>query len=120
MIRLVYCVSRREDISLEDFRAFWHDERFTDLYREYNRVYRAKALKKTLVLKVPMNAAILGKQGTRKPYDGIIEILWESAKELLEVHDTDEADALRRRIAEYEQQFIDKTRSTVFFTEYQE
>jgi hypothetical protein len=119
MIRLVYCVSRRADISLEEFRRFWCDERFSALYEGYDRVYKSTSIKKTLVLKVPMNAAIVGREGTRKPYDGVIEILWDSAKELVAVHDTPEARELRRQIGEFEQQFVDKSRSTIFFTEYQ-
>jgi hypothetical protein len=120
MIRLVYCVSRREDVPIEDFRRFWNDKHFSDLYREYAEVYKTKGIKKNLVLKVPMNSTIWEKQGTRKPYDGVIEVSWDSAKELVELFNTPEADELRRKIGEYEEQFIDKSRSSVFFTEYQE
>ena len=120
MIRLVYCVSRREDVPIEDFRRFWSDKYFSDLFKEYAEVYKTKGIKKNLVLKVPMNSTIWEKQGTRKPYDGVIEMWWNSAKELVAVNETPEADELRRRIDEYEDQFIDKSRSTLFFTEYLE
>ena len=120
MIRLVYCVSRREDVPIEDFRRFWNDEHFSSLLKEYNKVYKTTGIKKNLVLKVPMNAIILERQGTRKPYDGVIEMWWDSAKELVAVDETPEAAELRRRIEEYEKQFIDKSRSTLFFTEYLE
>ena len=120
MIRLVYCVSRREDVPIEDFRRFWSDEHFAGLLKEYNKLYKTVGSKKNLVLKVPMNAIILERQGTRKPYDGVIEMWWDSAKELVAVNDTPEADALRRKLGEYEAQFIDKSRSALFFTEYLE
>jgi hypothetical protein len=113
-------VSRREDISIEEFRRFWKDERYAALFKEYNKVYKTTGMKKNLVLKVPMNALILERQGTRKPYDGVIELWWDSARELVAVNETPEADDMRRRIGEYEEQFIDKTRSTIFFTEYPE
>lgn len=120
MIRLVYCVSRREDASVEDFRRFWGDAHFSDLYNEYSRVFKTTGIKRNLVLKVPMNAIIMDRQGMRKPYDGVIEIWWDSAKELVAANDTPEAVELRRKIAEYEDRFIDKSRSTLFFTEFHE
>ncbi len=120
MIRLVYCINRREDVSLEDFRSFWSDRRFSELYREYSCLFRTSRIKKNLVLKVPMNLAISERQGMRKPYDGIIEIWWESAKELIAINETDQARELIRKIAEYEDQFVHKAHSTIFFTKYRE
>jgi hypothetical protein len=120
MIRLVYCVNRREDVSIEDFRRFWVDRRFSELFREYGSIFGTARIKKNLVLKVPMNLAISERQGMRKPYDGIIEIWWDSAKELIAINETDQARELMWKIAEYEDQFVDKARSTIFFTEYRE
>ncbi len=118
MIRLIYCVGRRTDISVEEFRAFWNDERYMALLKEYNQVFRTTGFKKNLVLKVPMNSIILDRQGTRKPYDGVIEMSWDSAKELVDAGCTPEADEMRRRIEEYEKPFVDRNRSALFFTEY--
>lgn len=120
MVRLIYCVNRREVVSIGEFRRFWNDEHFAELYREYNKVFKTAAIKKSLVLKVPMNIAISERQGMRKPYDGVIEIWWHDAKELVAINETPEAEELRRKIAEYENKFVDKSRSTLFFTEYQE
>lgn len=118
MIRLVYCVGRRADISIEEFRSFWNDEHYSMLLKEYNQVFRTTGFKKNLVLKVPMNSIILDRQGTRKPYDGVIEMSWNSAQELVTASYTPEAKELRRKIEEYEKVFVDKTRSALFFTEY--
>ncbi len=120
MIRLVYCINRREDISIEEFRDFWNDRRLSELYKEYSVVFKTTRIMRNLVLKVPMNLTISERRGMRKPYDGIIEIWWESARELLAVNEATEAKELLRKIAEYEDQFADRARSTIFFTEYRE
>ena len=118
MIRLVYCISRREDISVEEFRRYWHDEQFSALLHDFRKLYKAIRTSKNLTLQVPMSATILERQGTREPYDGTIELWWDSAKELISVNETPEAEELRQRMRAFEKQFVDKSRSTIFFSEY--
>ncbi len=120
MIRLVYCINRREDISIEEFRDFWNDRQLSELYKEYSRIFRPIQIMRNLVLKVPMNPTISERKDMGKPYDGVIEIWWDSAKELIAINETTEAKDIRQRITEYEDKFVDRVRSTVFFTEYRE
>jgi hypothetical protein len=57
------------------------------------------------------------REGTGKPYDGIIEVWWDSAKELIAINESPEAEVLKDKISEYEDQFIDQSLSKIFFTE---
>ena len=118
MIRLVYCVSRSKDISVEEFRRYWNDEQFSVLMNDFKKLYKAIKTTKNLVLNVPMNTTMLERQGTREPYDGIIELWWESAKDLIALNETPEAEGFRQEMRAFEKQFIDKSRSTIFFSEY--
>ena len=84
----------------------------------FKKLYKAVRASKNLALKVPMNATILERQGTREPYDGVIELWWDSAKDLIAVNETPEAEEFRQKMRAFEKQFIDKSRSTIFFSEY--
>lgn len=118
MIRLMYCVTRRQDVSPEDFRRYWQDERYTSLLNTFTKLYRATRYNKNLTLSIEMNAQIMERQGTGTPHDGIIEIWWDSAKVLTTINETPEAEALKQKIGEYEKQFIDRSHSKIFFTEH--
>jgi hypothetical protein len=85
---------------------------------DFKKLYKAVRTSKNLGLKVPMNTTILERQGTREPYDGIIELWWESAKDLIALNETAEAERFRERMRTFERQFVDKSRSTIFFSEY--
>jgi len=62
--------------------------------------------------------AALKRQGTREPYDGVIELWWDSAKDLIAVNETPEAEEFRQKVRAFEKKFVDKSRSTIFFSEY--
>lgn len=117
MIRLVYCVSRREDISPEDFRRYWQDEQYASLLTEFTKLYRASRYDQNLTLNIQMNVQIMERQGTGSPHDGVLEIWWNSAKELTAINESTEAEELKRKIRQYEEHFIDRSLSKIFFTE---
>jgi hypothetical protein len=48
----------------------------------------------------------------------VLELFWEDASQLMGLYDTPEGQALREKITDYENQFIDGSRSTAFFTEF--
>lgn len=117
MVRLVYCVTRREDLSPENFRRYWQDDRYDILLAKFAKLYQAARFGRNLTLNIQMNAQIMEKQGTGTPFDGIVEIWWNSAKELAAVNESPEAEALKHQIRQYEEQFIDRSLSKIFFTE---
>lgn len=117
MVRLVYCVTGRQDISPEEFRQYWQDEKYTSLLTQIVKLYRASRHDQNLTLNINMNAQIMERQGTGKPHDGVIEIWWGSAKEMTAINESPEAEELKRKLREYEEQFIDRSLSKIFFTE---
>lgn len=117
MVRLMYCVNRREDISPEDFRRYWQDEIYASLLSKFIKMYPAARYDRNLTLNIQMNAQIMERQGTGTPFDGIIEMWWDSAKELTAVNESPEAEELKRKIQEYEGQFINRSISKIFFSE---
>ena len=117
MIRFVNCIRKHENMSDESFRQYWNTDLFSDLLFQVARFSGADRYSKSLSLKVEANNRLLNDRGGSEPFDGIIEIWWESPPDLLSLYDSDEGQTLLNEILEYEGQFVDFVRSTTFFTE---
>lgn len=117
MIRHIKCLRKNPELSDEEFRAFWHAPEFEDLNRQVVKLGKAVRFSRNLTLKVEATQRVIDDRGFIDPFDAIIEMWWDDASQLMELYDTPEAQELRRKIADYENRFIDKFRSTAFFTE---
>ena len=119
MIRFINCMRKRDDVSVNDFRKYWQDEKFDDFIRSVVKVTKAERYAKNLTLSVEANIRVMADRGGDEPYDGILEYWWTNARELMDVYETPEATDLRKEIMEYQRQFVDFDKSTAFFTEYE-
>lgn len=117
MIRFVNCICKRADTTDDVFRQYWNSETLSDLLLQIAQFSAADRYAKSLRLKVEANDRLLQDRGGGKPYDGIIEIWWESPPDLLSLYDSAEGQALNNEILQYEQQYVDFTRSSSFFTD---
>lgn len=77
MIKLVFCVRRKSDLSVADFRKRWQD------YQIHTRAI-AKALHATrvthsLTLAIEENETFMLTRGTAEPFDGLIEVWWKDS-----------------------------------------
>ena len=117
MIRHIKCIRKNPDLSDEEFRAFWNSPEFEDLNQQLVTLAKPARFSRNLVLKVEATQRIIADRGFIDPFDAVIEFWWEDAGQLMELYDSPEAQQLRKKIADYENMFIDKLRSTAFFTE---
>lgn len=116
MLKFVYCVRRRPDISPEAFQKYWL-EKHGPLVRKYAPAMRAKRYVQSHTLDTPLNAAAQQPRGTKPPYEGITELWWDSLEDLLEALNTPECQQANRILAEDEARFCDLPNCSVFFTE---
>lgn len=116
MIKFVYCVRRRPDLSMEAFRKYWL-ETHGPLVRSYATALKAKRYVQSHTLDSPLNAAAQVPRGTKPAYDGVTEIWWESADDLAQALSTPEGQEVNRILAEDEARFCDLPNCSVFFTE---
>lgn len=116
MIKFVYCVRRRPELSVEDFRKYWL-EKHGPLVRSYANALRAKRYVQSHTLASPLNAAAQQPRGTKPPYDGITEVWWDSAEDLAKALSTPEGMQANKLLAEDEGRFCDLPNCSVFFTE---
>lgn len=117
MIRLINCLRKRSELSDEEFRRYWMDGKFDELIHRVVQLTSVEQYGKNLTLRVDANDTFMRERGSGEPYDGILEYWWINAHELMEVYETPPARELMDEMLEYQRQFVDLSRSVIFFTE---
>lgn len=116
MIKFVYCVRRRPDITPEAFRKYWLENHGPLVHRCATALH-AKRYVQSHTLDTPLNAAAQQPRGTKPPYDGLTELWWESAEDLIQALNTPEFQEANLILAKDEARFCDLPNCSVFFTE---
>jgi uncharacterized protein (TIGR02118 family) len=116
MIKFVYIVRRRPELSVEAFRKYWL-ENHGPLVRSYAKALRATRYVQSHTLDTPLNLAAQQPRGTADPYDGITEVWWNSAEDLIAALQSPEGQNANLKLTEDEGRFCDLPRCSVFFTE---
>ena len=116
MIKFVYVVRRRPDISSEAFRSYWL-EKHGPLVRSYAKALGAKRYVQSHTLDVPFNHIAQQARGTKPPYDGLTELWWDSIEDLAKASQTPEGQKANQALAEDEANFCNLRECSVFFTE---
>jgi hypothetical protein len=116
MVRLICCISRRSDISIEKFRDFWNSREYKELFNIVAQASQIKKYSHQLTLQIQINKELMEYHNTKEPFDGIIELWWENAQ-IFESLDSDKTSEIRKKLSEFEDQFIDRSASRFFFTE---
>jgi uncharacterized protein (TIGR02118 family) len=112
MIKLVYCMRKRADISSEAFYKYW-SEQHAPLVRSLAEATQAKKYVQSHTIEPEFNDALVRLRSVAEPYDGVAEVWFESIESF---HSPDAREA-RKRLIEDEAEFIDFSRSSMFITE---
>ena len=116
MIKFVYCVHRTPGLSPEEFRKYWL-ERHGPLVRSFAKALHARRYVQSHTLNTELNSYAQQPRGTREPYDGITEVWWDKAEDLISALQTPEGQNANQTLTEDEARFCDLPRCSVFFTE---
>lgn len=116
MIRMIYLVTRREGVSIQTFRNYFEGEH-KELICQAAKDLNAIEFKQSLTLLVDRNFTLMVRRGTDRPYDGVIELAWENAAEIEKVFETDEAQKRVEGFFSQASEYIDLSKSKMFFTE---
>jgi len=117
MIKLVYCVKRREDISEEDFRTYWL-EKHGPLVRSYAKALGAiRYVQSHTLPNSEINDFVRQTRGSKEAYDGLTEVWWNSLEDLMQVLQTPEGKEVNRILTEDEGTFVDLKGSSLFFAD---
>lgn len=116
MITIVFCVRKRPEMSVEEFRRYWWEE-----HGPYVKA-RAATLRMKRYVQMPrlLEAgfeSVAQARGAPEPYDGVAQVSWESLDDLKATFADPAAKRAARELQEDERRFIDFSRSPIFFTE---
>lgn len=116
MLKFIYCVRRHPSLTSAEFRKYWL-EKHGPLVRSYAKTLRAKRYIQSHTLDTPLNGLAQQPRGTKPAYDGLTEIWWDSADDLIAALSTPEGQAANNTLAQDEARFCDLPNCSVFFAE---
>jgi len=116
VIKLVYIIRKRDDVSSKDFHTYWL-EKHGPLVRSVAKALHARKYVQSHTIAPEAGAQIAQSRGMGGGYDGITEVCWDSLEQLAAATATDEGREAGRRLIEDEAKFIDRKRSSIFLTE---
>jgi len=114
MIKLVYCLRRRADVSPEEFYRYWLNTHAPKV-KDAAEVLRALRYVQSHTCEAEVNQAFVASRGLAPGYDGITKVWWniEDVKAAMASPVGAEAMAI---LAKDESEFIDFSQSRVFMT----
>lgn len=115
MIKLVFCLRRRPELSRDEFQRYWY-ETHAPLVRKHAEVLGIRRYIQVHSTDNPLNAAIQRSRGAPAEYDGVAE-LWYDSFEAMAANRSPETTAAGRALLEDEAKFIDLANSPLWFAE---
>jgi uncharacterized protein (TIGR02118 family) len=115
MIKLVYCLKRRPELSREEFQKYWY-ETHAPLVRKHAEALGVRKYVQVHTVTHPMNAAIQSSRTTPPEYDGVAEIYFDSL-DAMAANRSPEAATAGAALLEDEAKFIDFANSPLWFAE---
>jgi uncharacterized protein (TIGR02118 family) len=116
VIKLVYCVRKRADISQAEFHRYWLEEHGPRARRHADAIYAARYVQ-SHTLDTALNEGLRASRGASPPYDGITEMWWTDLETFQKSLGSEAAIAAGVDLLEDERHFIDVEASTLFLTE---
>ena len=116
MIKLVFCLRRLPTLSVSEFQQYWF-ETHAGLVRQHAEALRIRRYTQSHTFPdVRLSPTIEVRGAQIDAYDGVAELWWDSAEDLVEVLASTEGQAAGRALLEDERTFIDLPNSPLFFT----
>jgi len=116
MIKLSFCLRRREGLSRSDFQRYWL-EKHGPLVRRHATNLRICRYVQLHTLEDTLNDALRETRGGPEAYDGVAELWWESREDLAAAIATPEGQRAGAELLEDERRFIDLARSPLWIAE---
>lgn len=114
MIKLAFCLVRKEGLSREEFQAYWRDQH-ANLVLRHAATLGIHRYVQAHTLDTPFNEIVIASRNAPAEYDGVAELWWDSFESMAEHGATDDGLKAAGELTEDERTFIDHTRSPIFF-----
>ncbi len=116
MIKLVYCIRKRADISEAEFHRYWLEEHAARV-RGHAKALGADRYVQSHTVGSELNEGLRTSRGMSPPHDGITELWWSDMEALERALGSEGGIAAGADLLEDERHFIDIEASTLFLTE---
>jgi uncharacterized protein (TIGR02118 family) len=116
MVKLVFCVRRRPELTREECQRYWR-ENHAPLVRRHAEVLGIRRYVQTHTLDTPANAMLQASRGGPEGFDGVAELWWDSLDDLALASSTPEGLAAGAELLEDERKFIDLANSPLWLAE---
>ena len=117
MIKLVFSLRRREDMTREEFQRYWREEH-APLVKRHADVLRIRRYVQTHARDTDLDEAFAGSRASEpRFYDGVAELWWDSIDDLLAASTSEAGQAAGQALLEDERRFIDLPRSPAWLGE---
>ena len=119
MIKFIFVVKRKPDISSQEFRKRWHDAHFVSLVTEVGKLLGASDFHMSLVLDVDFNKELNAARGVEETaFDAMMEYVLPSSKDLNVIMESDAFKEVFAELEKIEAEFIDFHHSQRCFIEH--
>lgn len=115
MIKLVYCLRKRAEVSSEEFYRYWLNVHGPKV-KSVAEVLKGRRYIQSHTCEPALNQALIESRGLEAPYDGITEFWWDDAATVHQVMADPEGQRAMKMLIEDESKFIDFSKSKVFMT----
>jgi uncharacterized protein (TIGR02118 family) len=116
MIKIVFCLRRRADLSREEFQAYWRT-RHAPLVRSHADALGIRRYVQVHSIDDAISAAVAGPRQSPEPFDGVAELWLDSLDALMVAGRSEAGRAASAELLEDERRFIDLPRSPLFLAE---
>lgn len=116
MLKIVYCITRKEGMSKDEFYRTWFEDH-GPLVKELADDIGVVRYVQSHTTMDEANVQMAAWRGMESAYDGITEVWWESRESFIAVSTTPECIAANKVLRDDEARFIDFARSRQFVTE---
>jgi uncharacterized protein (TIGR02118 family) len=116
VIKLVFCLRRRPDLSFEEFQRYWREEH-APLVRRHAEALGIRRYVQTHTRPSPVSDAVSASRGSVEGYDGVAELWFDSVEAIAASVSTPEGMEAGAALLEDERTFIDLDQSPLWLGE---
>ena len=116
MIKLVFVLRRKSELSREEFQRYWL-EFHGPLVRSHAETLGIRRYVQVHTMPDELNAILRESRGAPESYDGVAELWYESLEAIGATVGTDAGQAALAALLEDERKFIDHANSPIWFAE---
>jgi len=113
MIKLVMCLTRRGDLSHEEFLDYWQNSH-GPFFMKNRTIMRAKKYVQSHTITSPLNDGMKDSRGMLDEFDGVAEVWFDSEADLMEAMGSAEMQEFQETLLLDEKNFIDHSKSSAF------